>query len=347
MLLAGKRSAWLLLLGLAASCGGPGDQQPQAVCGNGIREYGEECDDGNLVPGDFCSPQCKRPNAICGNGIRESTEECDDGNLTNGDGCDFTCFREEADADSGPDVPDLSDLVDMTDFDTPLDWPDMDGIDTPIDLRTDDVAQDLCIESTCPMIECDLWAQEGCDFAEKCTIEGIDRVCVAAGTSTEGQTCISETDCALGLTCLTNGGPERLCYRFCRDDFDCFGTGSLCVYDMTYGSTTVPWVHLCSKACDPISSIGCPENFSCMIYQEPGGLNRFLTDCDPHAGEGRDDDPCASDAECAPGFFCMPGSEKCIRYCRYPTGYCVVGTCHSFNPQVSLGGIEYGYCIVS
>lgn len=29
-----------------------------SVCGNGILEIGERCDDGNKNPGDFCSPTC-------------------------------------------------------------------------------------------------------------------------------------------------------------------------------------------------------------------------------------------------------------------------------------------------
>ena len=168
---------------------------------------------------------------------------------------------------------------------------------------------------------------------------------VPAGTYTEGQICRSEEECGLGMTCLSNGGSDRLCFRFCRDDFDCFGTGSLCVYDLSYDEdTVVPGVRLCSKSCDPISNMGCPETFACMIYQEDGGFNRFLTDCDPHSGDGRDSDPCEGDVDCAPGFFCMPGEDTCVRYCVYPTGYCVVGTCNAFIPTVLLGSKEYGYC---
>ena len=32
--------------------------------------------------------------AVCGDGVVESTEACDDGNLTDGDGCDEACRRE-------------------------------------------------------------------------------------------------------------------------------------------------------------------------------------------------------------------------------------------------------------
>ena len=36
------------------------------------------------------------PAAICGNGMVEPTEQCDDGNTLSGDGCDATCQREVA-----------------------------------------------------------------------------------------------------------------------------------------------------------------------------------------------------------------------------------------------------------
>lgn len=32
---------------------------PAKVCGNGMRETGERCDDGNLAPGDGCNPDCE------------------------------------------------------------------------------------------------------------------------------------------------------------------------------------------------------------------------------------------------------------------------------------------------
>jgi len=101
------------------------------ACGNNIIDFGEECDDGNLVGGDGCSalcqPEkvfCKKPiicpppivgcnyinpkydknNCIiscgkiscprCGNGIVEPSEECDDGNTKSGDRCSALCQPE-------------------------------------------------------------------------------------------------------------------------------------------------------------------------------------------------------------------------------------------------------------
>jgi cysteine-rich repeat protein len=67
-----------------------------AVCGNGVREGAEACDDGNLISGDGCSSICgiEIANPVCGNGVREGAETCDDGNTTAGDGCRANCTVE-------------------------------------------------------------------------------------------------------------------------------------------------------------------------------------------------------------------------------------------------------------
>jgi fibro-slime domain-containing protein len=72
------------------------------VCGDGVKEGFEECDDGNLVPYDGCSPECTiEPKcsggtctAVCGDGLKFPQEQCDDGNTTSGDGCSATCTIE-------------------------------------------------------------------------------------------------------------------------------------------------------------------------------------------------------------------------------------------------------------
>src|SRR5438046_8668963 len=65
---------------------------PAGDCGNGVLEAGEQCDDGNTVAGDGCSPSCQRE--VCGNHILDPGEQCDDGNTVSGDGCSPTCQRE-------------------------------------------------------------------------------------------------------------------------------------------------------------------------------------------------------------------------------------------------------------
>jgi cysteine-rich repeat protein len=61
-----------------------------ASCGDGFLRPGfEACDDGNAVGGDGCEADCTL--ASCGNGLIEGNEACDDGNLDNEDECLNTC----------------------------------------------------------------------------------------------------------------------------------------------------------------------------------------------------------------------------------------------------------------
>ncbi|HZV71223.1 MAG TPA: DUF4215 domain-containing protein [Saprospiraceae bacterium] len=78
------------------------------ICGNGVIEGGESCDDGGENNGDGCSSTCMiepgwscfgTPSvciqtSACGNGIIEGGESCDDGGVNSGDGCSSTCMIE-------------------------------------------------------------------------------------------------------------------------------------------------------------------------------------------------------------------------------------------------------------
>ncbi len=87
-------------------CDSDGKNCVKGECGNGKLESGEECDDGDLIAGNGCSPDCKiepifscyngKCKATCGDGLTltEAGEECDDGNLINGDGCSSHCTSE-------------------------------------------------------------------------------------------------------------------------------------------------------------------------------------------------------------------------------------------------------------
>jgi len=74
--------------------GEPSDCRP-TVCGDGLAEGSEGCDDGNTTPLDGCSTDCRHP-AFCGDAVvqPEHNEQCDDGLLANrGEygGCRFDC----------------------------------------------------------------------------------------------------------------------------------------------------------------------------------------------------------------------------------------------------------------
>jgi fibro-slime domain-containing protein len=99
----------------------PHSQPAATYCGDGVvngpsnpgsPSHGDEqCDDGNKLPFDGCSPTCKNEPlcgtrntyltnpplvsfqcfAHCGDGLVLPPEQCDDGNTQDGDGCDHTC----------------------------------------------------------------------------------------------------------------------------------------------------------------------------------------------------------------------------------------------------------------
>ncbi|MFT4571977.1 MAG: putative repeat protein (TIGR01451 family), partial [Candidatus Binatia bacterium] len=65
---------------------------PIGSCGNGILEFDEGCDDGNIVDGDGCAADCAIP--VCGDGVMDAGEECDDcgaNSDTNPDACRVDC----------------------------------------------------------------------------------------------------------------------------------------------------------------------------------------------------------------------------------------------------------------
>ena len=71
---------------------GPAANQP--VCGDGVREGSEECDDGNRRNGDGCTSRCRiQAEPACGDGNVDRLEECDDGNTDPTDDCTDECFN--------------------------------------------------------------------------------------------------------------------------------------------------------------------------------------------------------------------------------------------------------------
>jgi cysteine-rich repeat protein len=66
---------------------------PEAICGNGVINPGEQCDDSNTNNGDGCTALCLKN--VCGDGIlHKGVEACEDGNKVPGDGCSAACKLE-------------------------------------------------------------------------------------------------------------------------------------------------------------------------------------------------------------------------------------------------------------
>jgi cysteine-rich repeat protein len=60
-----------------------------AVCGDGLVEGDEECDDANDDEGDGCTTLCRFP--FCGDGIQHVGEMCDDGDMLDSNSCTSQC----------------------------------------------------------------------------------------------------------------------------------------------------------------------------------------------------------------------------------------------------------------
>ncbi|MBM65837.1 MAG: hypothetical protein CMH55_06360 [Myxococcales bacterium] len=76
--------------GIVIDVGSPPAADGGPLCGNGVIDEGETCDDGNDDDRDACPGTCQE--AYCGDGFRQRGEErCDDGNDDNTDGCVEGC----------------------------------------------------------------------------------------------------------------------------------------------------------------------------------------------------------------------------------------------------------------
>jgi len=90
----GQKCSAGAVLAQCAACKG-GDVCVSHVC------TPDRCGDGCVVPPETCDPPngttcgatCQA--IVCGNGVREGTEQCDDGNTLNLDGCDSSCHFEQ------------------------------------------------------------------------------------------------------------------------------------------------------------------------------------------------------------------------------------------------------------
>lgn len=165
-------------------------------CGNGRLDPGEACEDGNRAAGDGCDPLCQRE---CGNGVVEGMETCDDGNRDRDDGCDRFCQLECGNGQ-------------------------LDGVETCDDGARE--AGDGC-DADC-QLECgngQVDGDEECDDGNRQDDDGCDRACRIERLPGPGDLCPDLVcDEAQALECwgVADLNFENHCLRPCETADECF-----------------------------------------------------------------------------------------------------------------------------
>nr|WP_276602850.1 fibrinogen-like YCDxxxxGGGW domain-containing protein [Nannocystis pusilla] len=180
---------------------------PDPVCGNGVIEAGEACDDGNDDNTDTCVEGCQE--ASCGDGFVGPGEACDDGNDADDDACNNAC----APASCGDGVVQAGeDCDDANAIDTDAclsncaaatcgDGFVRDGVETCDDANADDSDEctTLCAAPTCADgiqsggesdVDCGGPECDPCELADNCN-EGSD---CGSGSCDQGQ-CVVSASC--------------------------------------------------------------------------------------------------------------------------------------------------------
>jgi cysteine-rich repeat protein/Cys-rich repeat protein len=285
---------------------------PVGLCGDGVLDSSEQCDDGNNVNGDGCSSFCAvegvedcvdwldndadglidctdadcagNPScaSFCGDGVLSNGEQCDDGNNQNGDGCSSICTVEQPSNEICGDGADN----------------DQDGA---ADCADSDCAADAGCQPEC-VIDADCSDGQQCnngvccdDPENGCIPNGRDPVCqfdyqCGHGACVDGfchDECVADADCPTGQTCqnglcLTDpdGGDE------CIFDADCAAAadGEYCINAY------------CHESC--AADTDCADNEVCR-----GGI------CQPDDG---------AKAECAINADCPVAGQECVNaVCRF------------------------------
>lgn len=254
----------------------------EQACGDGSQAPGEQCDDGNKVSGDGCSPQCT--NEICTPGSSELCQTdrpgaCRDGRRT----CDSLGLGH------GPCLPITS--AAREDCSNGLD-DDCDGL---VDDEDTDDCGPTCGDGRCVREEDGQSCPEDCaqcpNGACEAPVENANSCPADCATCGDGE-CVGETGLTCPADCAVCGDGE------CHPPAE---TGALCAVDCA----------ICGDGeCHPPAETGalCPEDCA----RCGNGIREGDEDCDD--GNANDLDTCKNDCTlpfCGNGVVEFGGSEQC------------------------------------
>ena len=264
-----------------------------AICGDGVVEGTESCDDGGTAAGDGCDPTCNfEPGYVCtgspsvcvpdcGDGMIVGAETCDDGGTAAGDGCSATCTIESGYGCMG--APSTCAPVCGDGMIIGAETCD-DGGTTAGDGCSDACALEtgfVCVGTPsvcgiCVDTEAGATADLGCMAgAPICVGSGVTAFCAPCVDDTSGG---MDTGCAATApSCDTSGAPAHLC-QACEDTAADAGVDNGCV-----AATPV-----CGTG-----SAGAPTCFECVTdaHCSTGTVCNAAGACVPG---------CADDSDCVP-----------------------------------------------
>lgn len=297
----------------------------QGICGDGIVNLNEECDDGNTINTDKCMNTCMlnpyyNESAYCGNGIKEPGEACDDGNQLNGDSCAADCLRVTTPTVTPePVIPICGNNI-VEDGETCDDGNQLDGdtcasdcseiteVDPPMELCGNAVTQN---DEECD----DGNNQNGDGCSSECTVEPgwicIMHICkkieCGNGIHEEGE------DCDAGKNSNDYGYNEYgdlNCTADCKFAAYC-GDGikngaEIC--DNGNENGTVLYGDGCTEECTLPPH--CGDGIFTRQYSTNDGNVIIAEDCDPN--DPASNNGCTYDCKQKEGWLCMPSTGQCI-----------------------------------
>jgi cysteine-rich repeat protein len=307
--------------------GESGDGDGDLVCGNGVEDPGEACDDGNDDNTDTCLDTCEL--ASCGDGHVGPGEGCDDGNMVDDDDCTNGCALTSC-GDGVTQAPEQCDDENADDTDECLstcvsascgDGFIHQGVEGCDDGNPSDV--DACL-STCVDASCgDGFVQAGiedCDDANMADDDACVTGCVMAecgdGLVEQGVEDCDDANMANDDTCVDGCiaascgdgfvGPGEGCDDAnLIDDDACSNDCSL----VSCGDGVVQLGEDCDDA-DPDNTDACLD--TCVVAScGDSFVQQGVEDCDD--GNANDDDACLQmcvAASCGDGFV-EQGVEVC------------------------------------
>jgi hypothetical protein len=279
---------------------GDGDQTGDGdgdglICGNGMLDVGEECDNGvENGPGLACNGDCMLN--VCGDLDVGPEEGCDDGNLVSNDGCSLACAIEDPDPDAifcGNKIYECGDTVDndmdgLTDLDDPECTNPCD--DDESSFLTELPGQNNDCKADCYFDGDSGAGNDSCEWNLKCDMEN-----PGAGTMCEYDPAFMMCDLLQPQMCLDFCAPLVPngcdCFGCCEieGEFVYLGNGncSLDTLDQCESCTQHPdCVNLCDDPCEVCFGQD-PEDLppECMEPECPIGVTSCLDIVDCPLGE--------------------------------------------------------------